>query len=313
MLRRTGASLAAQDRYAKDHALSFMRRIFAGRTMRDVGNHRGARTISLALAAGLVAFESALVLGMGAFGIPGLLLVRFAGGTAGAHATPGGETIISKFLPRQEIRSPSMAEASPPALAHPFLSNLAENLPWPEPKAEAKLQARVESDGSRKPVPKAFGEHASKSTEELPWDAVEPVPYAAAGAGGPARPKAPEPEPVSQPPLAMAKAPLPSSGEIEAWVKSKATEFKGDERRRRLFHFELWLEPPADVKKRLVAVSYVFATPAVMPQSQISNEQKTGFRIVFGGMTCAEKITLTLQFADGGTQQVEIDGCRLLG
>ena len=53
--------------------------------MRAVGNHRGARTISLALVAGLVAFEAVLVLGAGAVGIPGVLLVRFADGSGGAR------------------------------------------------------------------------------------------------------------------------------------------------------------------------------------------------------------------------------------
>ncbi len=55
--------------------------------MRAVGNHRGARPISLALVAGLVAFEAVLALGAGAVGIPGVLLVRFAGGSGGAGAT----------------------------------------------------------------------------------------------------------------------------------------------------------------------------------------------------------------------------------
>src|SRR5688572_14700103 len=73
---------------------------FAGRTMSAVGNHRGARTISLALVAGLVAFEAVLVLGAGAVGIPGILLVRFAGGSGrGAEAVPpeGGESVFAKL------------------------------------------------------------------------------------------------------------------------------------------------------------------------------------------------------------------------
>ena len=54
--------------------------LFAGRTMRIVGNHRGARTICLALVAGLLAFEAVLALAAGAVGIPGLFLVRFRTG-----------------------------------------------------------------------------------------------------------------------------------------------------------------------------------------------------------------------------------------
>jgi hypothetical protein len=50
-----------------------------------------------------------------------------------------------------------------------------------------------------------------------------------------------------------------------------------------------------------------------MPQSQISSEQKTGFRVSVGGLACADKITVTLKFKDGQSQQVAVDGCRLLG
>ena len=50
-------------------------RCFAGRTMRAVGNFRGARTIGIALVAGLLVFEAALVYGAGAVGIPGLFLL----------------------------------------------------------------------------------------------------------------------------------------------------------------------------------------------------------------------------------------------
>jgi len=47
--------------------------------MRAVGNHRGARTISLALVAGLVAFEAVLALGAGAVGVEFASLYRSAG------------------------------------------------------------------------------------------------------------------------------------------------------------------------------------------------------------------------------------------
>ena len=106
---------------------------------------------------------------------------------------------------------------------------------------------------------------------------------------------------------------LPASGEVESWVKAKATEIKGEDRGRPLYHFELWLDAPAEVKQRLVAVAYDFNTPAVMPQMQVSSEQKTGFRVSVGGLACADKITVTLKFNDGQSQQVAVDGCRLLG
>ena len=105
---------------------------------------------------------------------------------------------------------------------------------------------------------------------------------------------------------------LPSSSAVEGWVKARATEIKGEDRQRALYHFEYWLDAPEDVKRRLVAVAYDFNTPAVMPQSQVSSEGKTGFLIRAGGLTCADKITVTLRFNDGQSQQVAVDGCRLL-
>ena len=70
--------------------------------MRAGGNQRGARTISLALVAGLIAFETILALSAGAVGIPGLFLIRLAnGGDAEAPrpaaASEGGESVIAKL------------------------------------------------------------------------------------------------------------------------------------------------------------------------------------------------------------------------
>ena len=57
---------------------------------------------------------------------------------------------------------------------------------------------------------------------------------------------------------------------------------------------------------------YEFNTPAVRPQSQISSERNTSFRVYTGGLACAERVTVTLKFNDGRTQQVAVDGCRLV-
>ena len=284
----------------------FFRR-FAGRTMSAVGNHRGARTISLALVAGLVAFEAALLLGAGAVGIPGILLVRLAGGSGGAGATPsseapeGGKSDFAKLsAPPAISKSTSTDEAketASPAAGEPRLDGLAE-IPLKE----------WDRDEAESAEPQAFGEN-SKTREVLPWEAVEPVPFTAATpVAAPAQSPAPE-APQATPALAL----LPASGDVEAWVKAKATEVKGEDRARPLYHFEFWLEPPEEVKRRLMAVAYEFNTPAVMPQSQMSSEQKTGFRVSAGGLTCADKVTVTLKFKDGQSQQVAVDGCRLLG
>jgi hypothetical protein len=142
----------------------------------------------------------------------------------------------------------------------------------------------------------------------------EPVPYPADGlepspadrtASLPASPAA-----GSRPPAAPLE--LPASRDVETWVKAVATEIKGEDRARPLYHFEFWLEPPDHLRRRVVAVVYDFNTPAVMPQTQVSSEQKSGFRVSAGGLTCADKVTVTLKFDDGRTEQVVVDGCKLL-
>lgn len=279
--------------------------------MRAGGNQIGARTISFALVAGLVAFEAILVLGAGTVGIPGILLVRLAGGSGGAGATPsseapeGGESVFAKLssapaiLTSKPTPADEAIEAASPAAGEPRLDGLAE-IPlkdWDRDEAESA-------------EPQAFGEN-SKAREVLPWDAVEPVPFTPASAT-PAATAVQSPAP-DAPQAILTPALLPASGDVEAWVKAKATEVKGEDRARPLYHFEFWLEPPEEMKRRLVAVAYDFNTPAVMPQSQVSSERKTGFRVSAGGLACADKVTVTLKFNDGQSQQVAVDGCRLLG
>ena len=94
--------------------------------------------------------------------------------------------------------------------------------------------------------------------------------------------------------------------------EAKATEIKGEARGSPLYHFELWIDAPAEVKQRIVAVAYAFNTPAVMPQMQVSSEQKTGFRVSVGGLACAQDHRHA-QIQRRPVQQVAVDGCRLLG
>jgi hypothetical protein len=276
--------------------------------MRAVGNHRGARTISIALAAGLVAFEAVLALGAGAFGIPGLLLVRFTAGSMTAQPARGsGETVVAKIA---EIETAKIAK-TPSAL-------LAEKPPEPPRIVDARdLKGltevpqdtewdREKSKRTDESAPKAFDHYAS-GQERLPWDQVEPVPLSSLASASPTLPG------VAAEPAIPARAPVELPGELGAWVKAKATEFKGADRSRPLYHFELWLEPPAEVKRRLVAVLYDFSTPAVQPQTQASSDEATGFRVSAGGLACADTITVTLKFDDGRTQQFAVDGCKLFG
>jgi len=279
--------------------------------MREVGNHR-ARTTGFALIAGLVAFEAVLAFGAGAVGVPGVFLLPLAGEGGGAHVTkiaedtPGGESVVVKLAPLPASSEQPRAD-SPAALAgEPRLNGLMdiplEDLVRDKPKA---------AEG------KAFGSDA-KPQSDLPWDAVEPVPFSPEGAGHAtadataALPKRAQPDvpPTPLPPVAFAE--LPSDAAVAGWVKAKAMEIKGEDRARPLYHFEFWLEAPDDVKQRLVAVAYEFNTPAVKPQSQISSEKTTGFRVNAGGLTCADKVKITLKFDDGRTQQVDVDGCKLL-
>jgi hypothetical protein len=285
---------------------------FAGRTMR-VGNHRGARPISLALVAGLVAFEAVLALGAGAVGIPGVLLVRFADRSGGAEATQsiaapeGGESTVAKLPAATESsKQAALEEAAKPVATvegEPRLDGLSEIPLKPWFRHEAKPDE-----------PKAFAA-SSAGNEVLPWDAVEPVPFSppTRAAQADATASFPKPAMPETPRAPVAPMQLPASGEVETWVKAKATEVKGDDRARPLYHFEFWLELPQEMKRRLVAVAYDFNTPAVMPQSQMSSEEKTGFRVSAGGLACADKVTVTLKFSDGRSQQVAVDGCRLLG
>ena len=75
------------------------RGVFAGWAMSEVGSHRAARTIGLALVAGLVAFEVVLAVTAGAIGIPGVLVVPLHEITGGGAAS-GGESVIAKQTPK---------------------------------------------------------------------------------------------------------------------------------------------------------------------------------------------------------------------
>jgi hypothetical protein len=286
--------------------------------MRAAGNHRGARTISFALVAGLAAFEAVLVFGAGAIGIPGVLLVHLADKDGGGAAMPsvvafaGGESFIAKEpVPAEPVKPKPVEEAAAPAsttpAGEPRLDGLADIplKPWVSDKPKA----------ANEPKPDETRPLEASSSDALPWDAVEPYRLSSEGAGSAAAdvtaslPSPRAPEAPSQPPIPVA---LPKPSAVEGWVKAKATEIKGEEQSRALFHFEFWLDAPDSVKQRLAAVAYEFNTPAVMPQALVSSEGKSGFRVSAGGLTCADKVTITLKYKDGQSQQVAVDGCRLV-
>ena len=233
---------------------------------------------------------------------------------AGLVGAPATAEIVDTFEPTTVDRllamalAPSLPSASLDAQAaqgtEPNLLGLSEiprELIWNRPeKSEEELAEE------RKAVA-VF----SQAGESLPWDAVEPVPFAPLEATPKtAREKAGATGVTSTTHAALK---LPDGTDVKRWIKTKVTEIKGSDRSRPLYHFELWLEPPKDVKRSLVGVSYAFSSPAIRPQSQSSADRTSGFRINAGGLACADEVTLTLRFADGRSHTVVLDGCNLMG
>lgn len=273
---------------------------------------RNARTPVFALGAAFI-FSVGTLLAIAALTVTGS---KDGLQNAPTSTVGGGETVVTKYARADELGWAGLSEAKPTspnrllamALApiisaepardkEPTLKGLNEiprDLIWNRPPEEEEKER-----------PKAFGV-LSKASEALPWDAVEPVPFSPLPNTPVTAAKA---KPTAAPREALA---LPDGGQVETWVKTKVTEIKGADRSRPLYHFQLWLEPPANVKRRLVGVAYDFSTPAIRPQMQASSDQASGFRVSAGGLACADKITVTLRFDDGRSQKVAIDGCKLL-
>ncbi len=284
---------------------------------------------SASLLAGMIA--AAALLAIGAYALSPNASADRQSAVIAAH---GGETVVSKFA-RSTLAQAKLAKSKfAPALSAPTAAAVtAEPTPASRllamalatvPSAAAPRSAEPNLEGlseipreliwNRSPkkndeaAPKAFGA-LSKVSEVLPWDAIEPVPFS---------PLKAKPVPVQAKPAKRTAAlgppiNLPKDGQVATWMRAKATEFKGADRTRPLYHFEVWLEPPEAVKGRLVGVAYEFSTPAIRPQSQASSDPASGFRISAGGLACADEITVILTFDDGQSQTVVVDGCKLLG
>jgi hypothetical protein len=233
-----------------------------------------------------------------------------------AEARPGGETVIAKFAkakaqtslfaePTPVSRLLSMALAPMPTIAPPLkeepnlagLSEIPKELIWNRPEKKENENQRA-----------SFATF-SKGQEQLPWDAVEPVPFVPIVAAKEPKPNAGG----TTAPAAATRAPVKlARGDVGNWLKAKVREIKGADRSRPLYHFELWLEPPPAVNARLVGVSYDFNSPAIRLQSQSSSDRGSGFRISAGGLACADEIVVTLRFDDGRVEKAAVDGCKLL-
>jgi hypothetical protein len=250
--------------------------------------------------------------------------VRQPSGARGACARTGGRRVGIERSGRQGPASASIAEGFEPTTVGRLVTMaLVPALPQTGPLADAEPNLRglseipreliwnrppAEDDKKKRKASAAF----SRVSENLPWDAVEPVHFTPLGPRATPGKVTPQPKGAT-PPTPQTVVALPRGGEVKRWIKSKVTEIKGSSRARPLYHFELWLEPPTDVKQRLVGVSYAFSSPAIRPQTQTSSDRTNGFRISAGGLACADEVTLTLRFDDGRSHTVALDGCKLLG
>jgi len=213
----------------------------------------------------------------------------------------GGESSIAK--PPVDAQTPKPPVPPPPAASSTDM-----------PRLEGLVDIPLEAWDSEKPKPEEnkLDDVRTGEKEVLPWDDVEPVPFLPkqATAHGVATPPSKILPKTNSPSVAPTET--PSSVEIESWVKARATKIKGAERARALSHFDFWFDAPDEVIQRVVAVAYEFNTPAVMPQSQLSREAKTRFRISAGGLTCPDQVSVTVRYNDGQSQKVTVDGCRLV-
>ena len=278
------------------------------------------RTIGLVLFACILAFEATLAMSVNALGIPGIFLLQLGEAKAPRIATrsSGGETVMAKG-PGGDAALPTVESAtrSTPSEAAP-LPEATLDVDTLDPTALVASQAAKQPSAARRgrPAPTTAFIGGTASPETLPWKAIEPVPYPREAS---LQPGTPQPQPSRFGPSEFA-SPATSEPALDlsasaagGWVKAKSTQFKGANRARPMFHFELWVEPPDEIKQRLIAVAYDVEAGAVQPRAQQSRERQTGFRVGFGGLSCADKITLTLMFDDGRSQEVDIDGCKLPG
>lgn len=114
-----------------------------------------------------------------------------------------------------------------------------------------------------------------------------------------------------QPPKAV---PVPSSIPMEGWIRAQAREFVGgvDDAGNMLYRFDVWLQAPAEEKERIATVDYTFDAPSAKPPKQTSKDAESGFRVSFGGLTCATAIEFIVTFADGEKRKAKVDGCEVL-
>lgn len=165
------------------------------------------------------------------------------------------------------------------------------------------------------PAPVAAPVIAEQDTQAVPLrkPAFEPPP--ASGAGLSTRgPPEPERKVVSLTPAPAGRVELPSKSTLRGWVKSQAWEFLGgvDAQGNILYRFEVWLEAPAGMLGAIKQVSYDYDAPSATPESRNSRSSDGGFRVRFGSLSCAKKLTVEVTMTDGSRRQAVVDGCKAL-
>jgi len=107
---------------------------------------------------------------------------------------------------------------------------------------------------------------------------------------------------------------LPSKSDIGGWLKSQAWEFLGgvDAQGNILYRFEVWLDAPPGVLGAIKRVSYDYAAPSATPKTRESDSAQGGFRVRFGGLACAQKVTVEVTMVDGRSRRAVVDGCQAL-
>lgn len=141
--------------------------------------------------------------------------------------------------------------------------------------------------------------------ERLPWVASA-TPEALTAHGGVAR-AAPARETSTQ-------EPSPTQADLRSWIKSEAREAVGgvDAEGMPLYRFDLWIETPSEMRRRIASVAYDFDAPSAKPRSQASSDRDADFRVKFGGASCARNVVVTVTLEDGRQTATDVDGCAIL-
>lgn len=221
----------------------------------------------------------------------------------------GGQTTVIKRIPDLRDTVDPLARAKTPEAAVPL--PLVPLPSMPSPPAPQPLQ----QDEPRivlappEPAPPAPARKPENTAPAAPSSQLDQSP------GPPALPQfdiarlPPEPAPAP-----AGRVDLPSKSDIREWVKSQAWEFLGgvDELGNILYRFEVWLDAPSDTLSAIKSVSYEYDAPSATPPSRDSDLSKGGFRVRFGGLSCAQKVTVILTMIDGRSRRAVVDGCRAL-